>query len=202
MIMPPSDRDARTNHGVWLPQARPIASPNFGERPEGAVIDLLVIHNVSLPPGEFGGPWVEALFCNRLPPTAHPYFATVAHNPVSAHLFIRRDGEALQFVALDKRAWHAGRSCWQGRAECNDYSIGIELEGTDDIPFTDAQYRRLAVLTHEIMARYPDLTEERIVGHSDVAPGRKTDPGPAFDWVRYRALLASRDGSTGAAAAR
>jgi AmpD protein len=179
---------------AWLPQARHVDSPNFGERPAGAVIDLLVIHNVSLPPGEFGGPWVEALFCNRLDPTAHPYFATVANNPVSAHLFIRRDGEAMQFVALDKRAWHAGRSRWQGRVECNDYSIGIELEGTDDTPFTDAQYDRLVTLTREIMLRYPGITAERIVGHSDVAPGRKTDPGPAFDWVRYRALLARARG--------
>jgi N-acetyl-anhydromuramoyl-L-alanine amidase len=174
----------------WLEGVHAVASPNFGERPDDAVIDLLVIHNISLPPGEFGGPWVEDLFMNRLDPGAHAYFATVAGNPVSAHLFIRRDGEAVQFVALGKRAWHAGRSCWQGREECNDYSIGIELEGVDDTPFTAAQYAKLAELTRAIMARYPAITAERVVGHSDVAPGRKTDPGPAFDWERYRGLLA------------
>lgn len=176
--------------GGWLPQVRRVDSPNFSERPDGARIDLLVIHNISLPPGELGGPWVEQLFCGRLDAGAHPYFATIANNPVSAHLFIRRDGEAVQFVDLCKRAWHAGRSCWQGRAECNDYAIGIELEGTDDMAFTDAQYLRLAELTSEIMRRFPAITAERLVGHSDVAPGRKTDPGPAFDWDRYRRLLA------------
>jgi AmpD protein len=178
----------------WLPQARRVHSPNFGERPADAVIDLLVIHNISLPPGEFGGPWVEQLFCGRLDAGVHPYFATIADNPVSAHLFIRRDGEALQFVDLWRRAWHAGRSCWQGRAECNDYGIGIELEGTDETPFTDAQYHRLAELTGAIMRRFPAISAERIVGHSDVAPGRKTDPGPAFDWTRYRRLLAAARG--------
>jgi N-acetyl-anhydromuramoyl-L-alanine amidase len=176
-------------HG-WLEGVRRVASPNFGERPADAAVDLLVIHNISLPPGQFGGHWVEDLFLNRLDPAAHPYFANVAGNPVSAHLFVRRDGEAIQFVGLDKRAWHAGRSCWQGRTECNDYSIGIELEGTDDTPFTAAQYASLAGLTRAIMARLPAITPERIVGHSDVAPGRKTDPGPAFDWARYRGLLA------------
>lgn len=187
-------RQARSGSGPesgWLPQARRVDSPNFGERPAGAAIDLLVIHNISLPPGEFGGPWVEQLFCGRLDAAVHPYFATIADNPVSAHLFIRRDGEALQFVDLWRRAWHAGRSCWQGRAECNDYGIGIELEGTDETPFTDAQYDRLAELTGEIMRRFPAISAERIVGHSDVAPGRKTDPGPAFDWARYRRLLAA-----------
>jgi AmpD protein len=178
----------------WLPQARRVDSPNFGERPEGAVIDLLVIHNISLPPGEFGGPWVEQLFCGRLDASAHPYFAGIAADPVSAHLFIRRDGEALQFVDLCKRAWHAGRSCWQGRAECNDYGIGIELEGTDAMHFTGAQYDRLADITREILWRFPAITAERIVGHSDVAPGRKTDPGPAFDWARYRRLLSGGRG--------
>jgi AmpD protein len=177
----------------WLAQARRVDSPNFGERPASAVIDLLVIHNISLPPGEFGGPWVEHLFCGRLDPGLHPYFAAIANNPVSAHLFIRRDGETVQFVDLHKRAWHAGRSCWQGQAECNDYSIGIELEGTDETPFTEAQYLRLAQLTAEIMRSFPAITAERIVGHSDVAPGRKTDPGQAFDWGRYRDLLASLD---------
>mgnify|MGYP006287574577 CR=1 FL=1 len=177
----------------WLDGVRPVPSPHFGARPEGTVIDLLVIHNISLPPGEFGGPWVEQLFCGQLDPTAHPYFAAVAGNPVSAHLFIRRDGESVQFVDLCQRAWHAGRSCWQGRLECNDYGIGIELEGTDDTPFTAAQYLRLARITSQILRRFPAITLERIVGHSDVAPGRKTDPGPAFDWTRYRRLLATVD---------
>jgi AmpD protein len=181
----------------WLAGVRRVPSPNFGARPQGAVIDLLVIHNISLPPGDFGGPWVEQLFCGQLDPTAHPYFAGIADNPVSAHLFIRRNGEAVQFVDLHQRAWHAGRSCWEGRAECNDYAIGIELEGTDDMPFTADQYERLAVLTAEIMRLLPAITTERIVGHSDVAPGRKTDPGPAFDWARYRRLLAGGAAGSG-----
>jgi len=179
----------------WLEAVRRVPSPHCNARPAGTVIDLLVIHNISLPPGAFGGPWVEQLFCGQLDPDAHPYFATIASNPVSAHLFIRRDGETVQFVDLWQRAWHAGRSCWHGRSECNDYGIGIELEGTDETPFTAAQYQRLAALTGEIMRRFPAITAERIVGHSDVAPGRKTDPGPAFDWDRYRRLLAAVDGA-------
>lgn len=184
---------SHTHNGLavdgWLDDVRRVPSPHFGERPPGSPIDLLLIHNISLPPGEFGGPWVEQLFCGCLDPSAHPYFAAIANNPVSAHLFVRRDGETLQFVDLHKRAWHAGRSAWQGRPECNDYSIGIELEGADDTPFTPDQYRRLALLTREIMRRFPAITDERIIGHSDVAPGRKTDPGPAFDWQRYLGLL-------------
>ncbi len=191
----PTSAWGRARNAGWLPRTRRVESPNFGERPGGVVIDLLVIHNISLPPGDFGGPWVEQLFCGRLDVGAHPYFAAIADNPVSAHLFIRRDGEALQFVDLHKRAWHAGRSCWQGRADCNDYSIGIELEGADETPFTAAQYRQLAVATAEIMHRFPAITGERIVGHSDVAPGRKTDPGPAFDWGRYRRLMAAMTSS-------
>ncbi len=176
-----------------LPEARQVASPNWDERPDGARIDLLVIHNISLPPKQFGGPWIEALFLNRLDPEADPYFALVAGVRVSAHLLIRRDGELIQFVDLRRRAWHAGRSCFAGRDECNDYSIGIELEGADDVPFRDAQYHCLADVTRAIMARFPAITPERITGHSDVAPGRKTDPGPAFDWVRYRAMLHRAD---------
>ncbi len=175
----------------WLDGLRHVATPNFGERPADAVIDLLVIHNISLPPGEFGGPWVEQLFCGRLDADAHPYFADIANGDFSTHLFIRRDGEAIQFVDLTKRAWHAGRSRWLDKVECNDYSIGIELEGTDHIAFTEAQYRRLADLTREIMRRFPRITTGRIVGHSDVAPERKTDPGPAFDWARLREMLAA-----------
>jgi AmpD protein len=177
----------------WLAGVRRSDSPHFGERPDGAEIDLLVIHNVSLPPGEFGGPWIEDLFLGRLDRNVHPYFAEIADNPVSAHLLIRRDGEAVQFVDLCKRAWHAGRSRWLDKVECNDYSIGIELEGTDHVPFTIDQYRTLVTLTREIRRRFPAITADRIVGHSDVAPGRKTDPGPAFDWSLYRGLLAAAE---------
>jgi len=148
-----------------------------------------VIHNISLPPGDFGGPWIEDLFLNRLDPAAHPYFADIAALRVSAHLLIRRDGELIQFVDLRRRAWHAGSSGYQGRSACNDFSIGIELEGTDDIPFTDSQYWRLTTTTQAIQARFPAITTERIVGHSTIAPGRKTDPGPAFDWQQFRAAI-------------
>ncbi len=170
----------------WLPEARQCPSPNCDPRPAGCTIDLLVIHNISLPPGEFGGPWIDQLFLNRLEPAAHPYFQEIHQHRVSAHLLIRRDGECIQYVPFDRRAWHAGVSCFQGREACNDFSIGIELEGADQIPYSDAQYRRLILVSREIMARYPAITPERITGHSDIAPDRKTDPGPAFDWERYR----------------
>lgn len=166
--------------------ARYVASPNCDERPAGCEVDLLVIHHISLPPGEFGGAGILQLFTNRLDPTAHPYYETIAAARVSAHFLIRRDGEVLQFVPCGKRAWHAGESSWQGRSRCNDFSIGIELEGTGEVPFTDAQYRRLAVLTRLLKARYPIRD---LVGHSDIAPGRKADPGPLFDWARYRRML-------------
>lgn len=175
--------------GDWLPGARRLPSPNCDERPTGGPVNLLVIHNISLPPDEFGGPWIEDLFLNRLDPAAHPYFADIAGLTVSAHLLIRRDGELLQFVPLNKRAWHAGASCYEGQEACNDYSIGIELEGSDHQPFTDAQYVTLAEVTRQIMARYPAIAPQRIAGHSDIAPGRKTDPGPHFDWARYRRAL-------------
>jgi AmpD protein len=163
-------------------------------------VSLLVIHNISLPPGEFGGTGIAELFTNRLDAAAHPYYATVAGAKVSAHFLIRRDGELLQFVPCGSRAWHAGDSSWKGRACCNDFSIGIELEGTDEAPFTSAQYRRLAGLTRALKARYP-LRD--IVGHSDIAPGRKSDPGPHFDWSRYRGLLRiRRKGTTGAKQSR
>lgn len=180
--------------GDWLPGIRRVPSPNWGERPPGTLVDLLVIHGISLPPGEFGGPWIEALFLNRLDSRAHPFFRDIATQPVSAHFLIRRDGEATQYVALDRRAWHAGRSCFRGREACNDFSIGIELEGTDDIPYEPAQYRVLAGLTQALRARYPAITADRIVGHSSISPGRKTDPGPAFDWEHFRRLLAARTG--------
>lgn len=173
----------------WVRGARRVPSPNCDPRPVGMGIDLIVVHGISLPPGEFGGPWIDALFCNRLPLDAHPYFCSVAGVPVSAHLLIRRDGGLVQYVPLHLRAWHAGESQHGGRARCNDFSIGIELEGTDDTAYEDAQYTRLAEVIGALMHTYPDIVPERIVGHSDVAPGRKTDPGPAFDWARLRALL-------------
>ena len=180
----------RLSGAVWCP------SPNFGPRPEGgADISLLVVHNISLPPGQFGGPEIQDFFCNRLDPAAHPYFETIADIQVSAHALIRRDGEVVQFVSLLDRAWHAGRSCFDGREECNDYSIGIELEGTDDTPYTEAQYRALADIAHQVMAAWPEIDASRITGHSDIAPGRKTDPGPAFDWPYFMACLSNRSGS-------
>ena len=165
--------------------ARWVASPNFDERPPGAGIDLVVIHAISLPPGVFGGTGIIELFTNRLDRAADPYYALVADMRVSAHFLIRRDGDVVQFVACAQRAWHAGLSSWQGRERCNDYSIGIELEGCDEQPFEDAQYEALGTLTRALRARYPLVAA---VGHSDIAPGRKTDPGAFFDWPRYRRL--------------
>ena len=174
---------------LWLPQVTQTPSPNADERPAGCDVDLLVIHNISLPPGEFGGRYIDDLFCNCLDPQAHPYFAEIAHLEVSSHLLIRRDGTAVQFVPLNRRAWHAGQSAFGGRERCNDFSVGIELEGSDNTAFTDAQYHRLAEVTVAIRALFPAITDQRIVGHSDISPGRKTDPGPCFDWKRYRELL-------------
>ena len=176
--------------------ARYVASPHCDERPGGTAVDLLVIHGISLPPGEFGGPWIEQLFLGKLPVDAHPYFASIAALKVSSHLLIRRDGELLQFVSFHKRAWHAGASNFQGRETCNDFSIGVELEGTDDVAYEPAQYTRLATITRALMRAYPGIASSRIVGHSDVAPGRKTDPGPAFDWPRLRAQLRARLGAS------
>jgi N-acetyl-anhydromuramoyl-L-alanine amidase len=162
------------------------ASPNCDERPAGA-IDLLVIHNISLPPDQFGGDGVQRLFTNTLDITAHPYYQTIAELKVSSHFLIRRDGHIIQFVPCALRAWHAGASCWQGAQRCNDFSIGIELEGSDFVPFTDAQYASLHGLTLALRAAYP---LRGIAGHSDISPLRKTDPGPYFDWARYLAGLA------------
>jgi len=173
----------------WLPKARHVASPNFSERPEGITIDLLVIHNISLPPGKFGGSWIDDLFCNCLDSNAHPYFREIAELRVSAHALIDRNGNVTQYVGFDKKAWHAGQSSYDGRQQCNDFSIGIELEGCDDQSFTDAQYSTLAELTRHLLEAYPAMTPDRIVGHSDIAPGRKTDPGPCFDWRRYQKAL-------------
>lgn len=173
----------------WLNIAHPVPSPNFNLRPENTPISLLVIHNISLPPGKFGGRFVQDFFKNQLDENAHPYFKTIAGMQVSAHLFIEREGEITQFVSFDDRAWHAGASSFEGVPNCNDYAIGIELEGTDDQAYTDAQYTVLAKVTRQLLRTYPTLTPERIAGHEDIAPGRKTDPGPNFDWPRYFSLL-------------
>ena len=169
--------------------ARQIPSPNQDARPAGAEIALIVVHGISLPPGNFTGDHVERLFTNRLDPNAHPYFATIAALRVSAHFLIRRDGELLQFVSCAARAWHAGASSWRERSGCNDFSIGIELEGADDVPYASAQYAVLGRLIRALGVRY---AIEDIVGHSDIAPGRKTDPGPAFDWSRLRQWVERR----------
>jgi len=166
--------------------AAQVPSPNCDDRPEGTAVILLVVHGISLPPGEFGGPGIVELFTNRLDPAVDPYYRTVANIKVSAHFLIRRDGALTQFVPCVKRAWHAGTSSWRGRADCNDFSVGVELEGTDDVPYEAAQYTMLARLARALRRRYP-IAE--VAGHSDVAPGRKTDPGPAFDWPRFRRLI-------------
>lgn len=163
----------------WCVQARRVPSANCDERPPGVAVELLVVHNISLPPGEFGGFGIVDLFLNRLDAAAHPYYAGIAGLRVSAHFLIRRDGELLQFVSCEQRAWHAGVSIWRGRARCNDFSVGVELEGTDDVPFESAQYACLNALIGALRVRYPIID---IQGHSDIAPGRKTDPGPAFEW--------------------
>jgi len=163
-----------------------LPSPNCDERPAGAAPELLVIHNISLPPGEFGGDGIIDLFMNRLDPSAHPYYGTIAQLRVSAHFLVRRDGELIQFVPCAKRAWHAGESAWRGRSRCNDFSVGVELEGADDQPFADIQYAELAPLITALQRAYGAL---EIVGHSDIAPARKTDPGPCFDWQRLRRLI-------------
>ncbi|TSA52127.1 MAG: 1,6-anhydro-N-acetylmuramyl-L-alanine amidase AmpD [Nitrosomonadaceae bacterium] len=169
-----------------LDGARFIPSPNCDERPAGCVINLLVIHNISLPPDEFSGDGVIELFTNRLDPAAHPYYQTLRDLKVSAHFFIRRDGEIIQFVACSKRAWHSGASSWQGKSQCNDFSIGVELEGSDTTPFTDTQYTVLTALSRVLQQAYPIAD---IVGHCDIATGRKTDPGLYFDWERYRSAV-------------
>ena len=172
-----------------LELARQVSSPNCDDRPPGVEPDLIVIHGISLPPGDFDGPWIDLLFTNALPRDEHPYFATVADLRVSSHLLIRRSGEVVQYVPFARRAWHAGVSSWQGRERCNDYSIGIELEGTDHSPYESAQYAMLARVIAVLCRSYPQLTPDRVVGHSDIAPGRKSDPGPSFDWPRLRSLV-------------
>ena len=182
-----SRREARVDEHGWLAGARRIESANHDARPAGAVVDLLVIHHVSLPPGRFSGDAVQRFFTNALDPAAHPYFAGIAHLRVSAHFLVRRRGELLQFVSCDARAWHAGASSFMGRERCNDFSIGVELEGTGDVSYTDAQYRVLARVALALSKRYP---LRWVAGHEDIAPGRKTDPGASFDWPRALAALA------------
>lgn len=167
-----------------------MLSPYCDARPRGTVAELIVVHGISLPPGEFGGAWIDQLFTGNLDPDAHPFFRDAAKLRVSAHALIRRDGQVVQYVPFHERAWHAGESAYQGRAGCNDFSIGIELEGTEVLPYEDAQYESLARLIKGLLSSYAGLSAERLAGHSDIAPGRKADPGSGFDWRRLRSLLA------------
>ena len=175
-----------------IDSARQLVSPNHDQRPEGATVSLLIIHGISLPPGQFAANHIDQLFTNTLDPNEHPYFEEIKDLKVSAHCLIRRDGELVQYVSLNDRAWHAGESEWCGAAGCNDFSIGIELEGCDDIAYEDVQYERLVAVVSSIMNAHLEIQDESIVGHSDVAPGRKTDPGPAFDWAKFRRMLKTR----------
>ncbi len=179
------------SRGILL-GARQVPSPNSDARPARVQPSLIVVHGISLPPGKFGGPWIERLFTNSLPGARHPFFKGLAGLRVSSHLVIRRGGRVIQYVSFKRRAWHAGVSSYRGRASCNDFSIGIELEGTDRRPYTSAQYRVLARVISALLDTYATLSSEAIVGHSDIAPGRKTDPGPAFDWLRLRAVMARK----------
>lgn len=174
-----------------LQGARQIASPNRDLRPPGVEADLIVVHGISLPPGEYGGAWIDRLFTNTLPAQVHPYFAEVCSLRVSSHVVVGRDGTVTQYVKFTERAWHAGKSVYQGRHACNDFSVGIELEGTDTTPYEAAQYSALAEVVGALCAAYSSLSPQRLVGHSDISPGRKTDPGPAFDWPRARRLIAA-----------
>ncbi len=177
------------NNGWIINGLEIIPSPNFDSRPAQTEISLLVIHNISLPPGQFGGQHIPDFFCNRLNSNEHPYFAQIENIKVSAHFLLGRNGEMIQFVSVLERAWHAGVSEFCGHSRCNDFSIGIELEGTDSIPYEQRQYERLGQLTNCIMRAFPAITTDRVVGHSDIAPNRKTDPGPAFDWRQFKQLI-------------
>lgn len=180
----------RVNPGSGLLEGvRYQPSPNFDDRPPGGMIDVLVIHAISLPPGEYAGPDVERLFCNNLDFSCHPFYRKIDGLTVSAHLLIRRTGEVIQFVPFQKRAWHAGVSEFAGRTRVNDFSVGIELEGSDIGPFEEPQYHSLEAVTRALRTAYPAITPQHVVGHSEIAPGRKTDPGPYFNWARYRRTL-------------
>jgi len=174
----------------WLQGVTQLRSPNANDRPASAEINLLVVHNISLPPKQYGGGYIEDFFQNKLNPSDHPYFTEIADLKVSAHLLVNRKGELTQFVAFDRRAWHAGASCYQGQENCNDFSIGIELEGCDTEPYTEQQYRALVEVTRLLLHQYPKISPQRICGHSDIAPLRKTDPGPAFRWPYFHEKLA------------
>ncbi|OOH86394.1 N-acetylmuramoyl-L-alanine amidase [Pasteurellaceae bacterium 15-036681] len=173
----------------WLTQQKQVVSPHFSQRPDPQDISLLVIHYISLPPEEFGNDFIDRFFQGTLDPTIHPYFEEIKDLRVSAHCLINREGNITQYVSFDEMAWHAGLSCFEGREKCNEFSIGIELEGSNNQPFTKPQYKALAQLTQKIMQQYPNITPERIAGHSDISPGRKIDPGQYFDWEYYRSLL-------------
>jgi len=185
----------------WLESAETLPASNFDSRPDEAKIRLIVVHDISLPPGEFGGGHIQQFFCNRLDAGAHAYFQKICDMRVSAHCLVERSGKVVQFVSFLDRAWHAGVSQWRGDSACNDFSIGIELEGCDDRPYEARQYASLAALIAALRARYPDIADDALAGHSDIAPGRKTDPGPAFDWARLEGLLAGKapdpDGGAG-----
>lgn len=181
----------------WLDAAEILPSTNCDDRPDENDISGIVIHNISLPPGQFGGGWIADLFLNQLDQNAHPYFAEIAHLKVSSHLLIRRDGLIQQFVPFHKRAWHAGVSCWEGRERCNDFTVGIEMEGDDETAFTEEQYQQLATVSKALFATYPLLSKERITGHEHIAPGRKTDPGPYFDWVYFKQVLQEQKAARG-----
>jgi AmpD protein len=175
----------------WIDAVRRVDSPNHDTRPSGVSPDLVVIHGISLPPGEFGGSGIDELFCNVLDPTAHPYYGEICHLRVSSHVLITRDGKITQYVSFLDRAWHAGPSSYCGRTNCNDFAVGIELEGTDDMPYEPVQYRTLAALITALRSSFGSLEHAELVGHSDIAPGRKTDPGPYFDWDHLHQLLAA-----------
>jgi len=176
-------------------EARQVESPNCDDRPVECCPELIVIHNISLPPGEFGGPWIDELFTNQLRPEGHTYFAEIHELQVSAHFLIRRDGELVQYVPVNRRAWHAGQSCFDGRERCNDFSIGIEMEGDDETPYEEIQYAALVGLLQELRGSIDSLAQADIVGHRDIAPGRKTDPGDAFDWQRLFSGLRQTENS-------
>ncbi len=188
-IEPRTNEFQLTIENGWLLGGEHQKSPHFSCRNDNAEIDLLVVHNISLPPTQFGGPYITDLFLGKLDASADPYFEQIAHLKVSAHCLIRRDGEIIQYVSFNDKAWHAGVSVFNGREQCNEFSIGIELEGTDDIPYTQVQYQQLAALVKKLQASYPLIRHNNIVGHCDIAPNRKTDPGEAFNWQHFRQCL-------------